>query len=172
MRRRVFGNNSVNLIRTVCLGLIAIIVLAAGSSYVRNGLAGDIATGDVAIVPTVVIYPGDEIQPGQLEAVAVNNPNLRSDYVRSVDEVIGRISRRTLLPGRVIPVSSVRDAYAITRGSTLRLVYSDSRLVITATGTPLADAMIGDTVRVRNLDTGVMVTGTVMADGTVRVLAR
>jgi flagella basal body P-ring formation protein FlgA len=37
---------------------------------------------------------------------------------------------------------------------------------------PLDDAAVGDVIKVRNSDSGVTVSGTVMADGTVQVLER
>lgn len=126
----------------------------------------------IAIVPTQVIYPGQEIDLALLREVVVTNPNLRDDYIASLAELEGSVARRTLLPGRVIPISAVRESYAIERGEVVRLVYSNAGMVISASGSPLASASVGDLVRVRNVDTGVTVSGTVMADRTVRVLAQ
>ncbi len=44
--------------------------------------------------------------------------------------------------------------------------------MITAAGSPLQDAAVGELIRVRNIDTGVIVSGTVMADGTIHVVAK
>ena len=126
----------------------------------------------IAIVPTQVIYPGQEIDIALLREVVVTNPNLRDDYIGSLVELEGSVARRTLLPGRVIPTSAVRESYAIERGEVVRLVYSHAGMIISANGSPLASASVGDLVRVRNVDTGVTVSGTVMADRTVRVLAQ
>jgi len=45
-------------------------------------------------------------------------------------------------------------------------------MIISASGTPLQDAAIGDLIKVRNIDSGITVSGTVMADGTVRVMGK
>ena len=45
-------------------------------------------------------------------------------------------------------------------------------MVIAARGAPMDDAMTGEVIKVRNLDTGVMVNGTVMADGSVEVVQK
>jgi flagella basal body P-ring formation protein FlgA len=48
-------------------------------------------------------------------------------------------------------------------------VFNGNGLTITAAGTPLENAAIGDFIRVRNIESGVIMSGTVMADGTIRV---
>lgn len=130
------------------------------------------AAEPVAVVPLEVIYPGQEINLALLEEVPVTNPNVRSDYISSMTELENSVARRTLLPGRVIPISAVREAYAVERGTSVKLVFAKDGLVITAAGTPLENAAIGDFIKVRNVESGVTVVGTVMADGSVQVVTQ
>ncbi len=125
-----------------------------------------------AVVPKQIIYPGEEISAGVVEEVEVTNPKLAGEYARTVGEVTGMVSSRTLLPGRTILLSALRAPYAVKRGSAVRLSFSIGSMNISAGGTPLQDASVGDVIRVRNTDSGVIVNGTVMADGTVQVMAR
>lgn len=125
-----------------------------------------------AVVPTEVIYPGDVIGARQLEEVDVTNPNLAGDYAKSIAEVSGFVSKRTLLPGRTVPLSALRQPFAVTRGSNARLVMSIGPMTITAAGTPLDDGAIGEVVRARNLDSGIIVSGTVLENGTIRVVSK
>lgn len=150
------------MIRTALYCLLFLQLAATGPAWAEP----------VAVIPTQIIYPGDTVDAGFLKTVEVTNKRIRRDYASSVDQVAGMVARRTLLPGRVIPVSSVREPYVVERGSTVTMVYSKDGLTITAPGSPLKPGSIGDLVRVRNLNTGVMVSGTVMADGTVRVVVR
>jgi flagella basal body P-ring formation protein FlgA len=126
----------------------------------------------MAVVPKRIIYPGEELQPGQLEEVEVTNPNLVKGYAERISAVSGLVTRKTLLPGRVILVSALREPFAVSRGSTVQLVFDNGMLVIRAAGTPLQDAAVGELIKVRNKDSGVIVSGTVMADGTVHVVAK
>ena len=87
-------------------------------------------------------------------------------------EVLGKVTTRTLLPGRTIPVAALRDSWAVERGKTVQLIFSGKGLTITATGTPLENAAIGDFIRVRNVETGVIISGTVMDNGSIRVAAK
>lgn len=125
-----------------------------------------------AVVPTTIIYPGDTISSAQLQEVEVTNPNLSGDYAKSVSQVEGLVSKRTLLPGRTISVSALREPYTVTRGSNIRLVFQLGQMTISAAGSPLEDGATGQMIRARNMDSGVIVSGTVLADGTVHVRAK
>ncbi|WP_442792867.1 flagellar basal body P-ring formation chaperone FlgA [Rhizobium sp. SL86] len=135
----------------------------AGSAHAEMG---------VAVVPKQIIYPGQEISAAFLQEVDVTNPNLARGYATSMEEVEGMVSTRTLLPGRTIQVSTLRAPFAVKRGSAVRLTFSIGNMMISASGTPLENAAIGDVIRVRNTDSGVIVSGTVMGDGTVQVMAK
>ncbi len=125
-----------------------------------------------AVVPTTIIYPGDTLSASQLQEVEVTNPNLAGDFAKSISQVEGLVSKRTLLPGRTIAVSGLREPYTVTRGSSIRLVFSLGAMTISAAGTPLEDGATGQLIRARNMDSGVIVSGTVLADGTVHVRAK
>jgi flagellar basal body P-ring formation protein FlgA len=125
-----------------------------------------------AVVPERTIYPGEEILEELVREVEVTNPNLRGGYAESTSEVLGKVTTRTLLPGRTIPVAALRDSWAVERGKSVQLIFSGKGLTITAMGTPLENAAIGDFIRVRNAETGVIVSGTVMENGSIRVAAK
>ncbi len=153
--------------RALRAALVAPVVMAG--LFVANAAVAD---SHVAVVPKRTIYPGEELQVGLLEEVEVTNPNLVKGYVERISAVTGLVSRKTLLPGRVILVSALREPFAVSRGSTVPLVFDNGSLVIRAAGTPLQDAAIGELIKVRNKDSGVIISGTVMADGTVHVVAK
>lgn len=136
------------------------LLLATPSAALAEGLG-------FAVVPTQIIYPGESIDAKRLEMVEVTNPNLMAGYARDVSEVTGLITTRTLLPGRTITVSVLRQPYAVKRGDKVLLVFDNGGLRITASGTPLADAVVGDLIQARNTDTGVIISGTVLADGSI-----
>lgn len=126
----------------------------------------------VAIVPERTIYPGETLTHEMLRAVEVINPNLAPGYANTVAEVAGLVTTRTLLPGRTIPVNALREAWAVERGSAVKLVFAHKGLVITAQGTPMKNAAIGEVVRARNIESGIVISGTVMNDGTIRVMTK
>lgn len=134
------------------------------------GAMGPVQAGPrTAVVPHRTIYPGEELSADLVREVNVTNPNLRGGYVAITSEVLGKVTTRTLLPGHTIPVAALRDAWAVERGSTVPLIFDGNGMIITAVGTPLQNAVIGDFIQARNIETGVVISGTVMADGSVRV---
>jgi flagellar basal body P-ring formation protein FlgA len=137
---------------------------------VHPGMA--LAEKPMAVIPTQTIYPGELIDAGRLEEVEVTNPALTGDYATSTAQVIGKVTSRTLLAGRVILVSTLREPYAVERGKAVRIVFTNGLLTITAGGAPLENAAVGDLIKVRNTDSGVIVSGTVMEDGTIHVVAK
>lgn len=125
-----------------------------------------------AVVPERTIYPGEELMEELVREVEVTNPNLRGGYAEVTSEVVGKVTTRTLLPGRTIPVAALRDSWAVERGKTVPIVFSGNGLTITATGTPLENAAIGDFIRVRNIESGIIISGTVMENGSIQVAAK
>ena len=130
------------------------------------------AEGRMAVIPTQTIYPGEIIGASRLQEVEVTNPALTGDYATSTEQVTGKVTSRTLLAGRVILMSGLRDPYTVERGKAVRIVFTNGPLTITAGGSPLENAAVGDLIRVRNTDSGVIVSGTVMKDGTIHVVAK
>lgn len=144
------------------------VAMVAAALALMSGpaLAGELGT---AVVPKTIIYPGQEISAEQVNVVDVTNPNLVEGYARSLHEVEGKVTTKTLLPGRTIMLSALREQWTVRRGDKVVLVYANGGLRITAAGTPLSDATAGALIKVRNTDTGVIISGTVMADGSVLV---
>ncbi|EXL09508.1 flagellar basal body P-ring formation chaperone FlgA [Aquamicrobium defluvii] len=144
----------------------------------RAGLAivtvADICTPALAqeavLIPNRVIYPGETITAGALRQVKLVPGKVKPDAVATtLPELDGKVARRTLLPGRYIPSAAVRSAWLIEQGASVQVYFITGGLTISATAVTLQAGAPGDMVRVRNVDSGKVLTGTVMEDGTVRV---
>lgn len=125
-----------------------------------------------ALVPTRIIYPGETLSPDQVKEVEVTNPNIADGYASDIGQINGMISKQTLLPGRTIPISALREPALVTRGTSVRLTFALGAMTLTASGTPMTDGALGEVIRARNIDSGVIVSGTVMKDGTIQVMAK
>lgn len=151
-----------------------------GSRHVTRIALAAVAALAAAIVPVAaeqtivvtnrVIYPGQAISADALDEVPLRRVLRDPTAVLHVpDQLAGKVARRTLLPGRLIAANSVRDAYLVEPGAPVQLVYVHGPLTIHATGMPLQTGIAGERIRLRNVDSGIVVTGTVMDDGTVRI---
>jgi len=66
-------------------------------------------------------------------------------------------------------LNAVRDPKTVTNGAKVRLLFEDGGLAITAYGTALQAGSVGEIISVRNLGSGLTVSGAVQADGSIRV---
>ncbi|MBB4005035.1 MAG: flagellar basal body P-ring formation chaperone FlgA [Aurantimonas endophytica] len=121
-------------------------------------------------VPTAVVYPGQNVFERGLERKAyIVKDEKMALYVADEAMLEGRVARRTLLPGRPILLSDLKLADLVSAGAAVTLVYEADGLTITGLGTALQSAPAGQIVRVRNADSGVIVSGVVAPDGSIRI---
>ena len=143
-------------------GLIAVIC-AGGAAYAGESY--------MLPVPSVTIYPGDMIKDAWLvdRDFSGNTLAMRGTMIQSRSALVGKLARRTLLPGAPIPANSVTEPRAVSNGGKVRVVFSQDGLEITTYATALQNGSVGEVISVRNLDSGLTISGTVQEDGSVRV---
>jgi flagella basal body P-ring formation protein FlgA len=118
-------------------------------------------------VPAQVIYPGDKITSAMLvDAQDAGAPEPNVLWERA--DIVGKVARRTLLPGRPIPSFAVEEPRAVSTGALVQLVFEQDGLSIVTTGQALQNGYAGQVVQARNLDSGIVVTGIVQPDGSIR----
>lgn len=122
-------------------------------------------------VPSITIYPGDTIKGAFLvdRDFSSNSTALRGGVFQSREGLVGKLARRTLLPGTPIPINAVAEPRAVSNGGKVRVVFSQEGLEITTYATALQNGGVGDVISIRNLDSGQTISGIVQADGSVRV---
>jgi len=122
------------------------------------------------VVPLATVYPG---QPLGDVAISKKGFFIREEaislYVVDSGQLLNKIARGTLPAGRPIKISMLGDPVLIKRGQMARLVFTSGDLVITAMGMAMESGSVGDFIKIRNTDSGVVINGTVLDDGSVRV---
>lgn len=121
-------------------------------------------------VPTVTIYPNDEINEEHIMdrafiAATVTRGSVQEDR----GSVVGKVAKRTLLRGQPIPVNALREPYLVVTGKPATVVFSDGSLTIMGQATALQSGAVGDTVSLRNTESGQQIRGVVAKDGSVRI---
>ena len=120
--------------------------------------------------PSQVIYPGDIIRDAMLTDVSIYDlPNVDGPLVETRAELLGKIATRTLLPGRAITTLGVGNPRAVANGAQVKLIYRDGALSIITSALALEAGGVGDTIKVRNTDSGLTISGTIQSDGSVSV---
>jgi len=96
-------------------------------------------------------------------------PMLAASYVAARRQLIGKMASRTLLPGLPVPILAIREPYAVRQGEKVAIVVETSVLRLTALAVALQPGSEGERVDARNLDSGIVVSGVVQPDRTLRV---
>jgi flagella basal body P-ring formation protein FlgA len=122
-------------------------------------------------VPAVTIHPGEVIKDEMVTERGFA-PNLLgvAQFIDARPALVGRMARRTLLPGQPIPTNAVEEPWTIARGTIVKVIVEDSGLSIVTYGSALQSGATGAIIQVRNTDTGVIIRGTVQPDGTIKVV--
>jgi flagellar basal body P-ring formation protein FlgA len=143
-------------------------VMALAASLGSAGLALS-ANLDLP-VPRITIYPGDTISDDQLtDRAFLAHTVTRSSVFDDRQSLVGRVAKRTLLPGQPVPVNAIRDPYLVNTGKSSLVVFQTDGLTITTQAIALQNGVAGDVVTMRNPDSGTIIQGTVERDGTVRL---
>ena len=142
--------------------LAALLAILAG--------AGASRAADLLPVPAIVIYPGDVIRGTML-----TERDLPPDFpgsasaIRDVSALIGKTARHTLLPGLPIAMNGVGEPKVVSVGAMVRVVFVEGGLTISTYASALQAGSIGDVIPVRNMESGLTVSGTIEKDGSIRV---
>jgi flagella basal body P-ring formation protein FlgA len=130
----------------------------------------DAMSGQSVPVPRIVIYSGSIIDDASLEQrdIALGREPERTWHMDR-SSLVGRVARRTLLPGQAIPIVAVKLPDLVKAGKPVTLVFSAGPLTITGNATALQAGSAGDRISLQNPESGAVIRGVVTPDGSVRV---
>jgi flagella basal body P-ring formation protein FlgA len=132
-------------------------------------VAGSAFAGTVRIVvPAHDIARGDTIGESDLTYTTVDGAALMSGVPTKIDEVKGMQARRVLASGQAFRNDDVRKPIVITKGETVTMQFAMPGVELTAMGRAMSEGGIGDTVTMQNPASYRMISGVVVAPGTVR----
>jgi flagella basal body P-ring formation protein FlgA len=139
--------------------LMPALLLAAGSAF-----AGTIRI----VVPAHDIARGEVIAESDLTYTTVDGAALMSGVPTKMDEVKGMQTRRMLSAGQPFRGDDLRKPIVITKGETVTMQFIVPGVELTAMGRAMSEGGIGDTVTIQNPASYRMISGVVVAPGTVR----
>lgn len=143
-----------------------LLTLAGGPAALAQSAGGSRAMP----VTTITVYPGETIKEGVIEMREFSAHALgRAPVVADLPALIGKVARRTLLPGQLVPRNAIEEPQLVERGRSVQVVFAEAGMTIIGIASALEAGSAGERVRARNLDSGVTIVGTVQPDGTLRV---
>jgi len=122
------------------------------------------------VTATQVIYPGQSITLSMIKEVKLNRimPNAER-AIHGIDQIVGQVATQTILPNRLIFPNAVAARNLVEAGDRVVVKYITDSMSISLRATALEDGAGGDSIRVRNADSGRTFVGTVSEDGLIIV---
>ncbi|MBL1320005.1 MAG: flagellar basal body P-ring formation protein FlgA [Methylophaga sp.] len=109
------------------------------------------------------------ITAGDIKSQTRDIGTLRQGYLVDENQLIGQQLKYSMSMGTVINPNSIRPQKIVRRGELILLVVSVGKMEVRMNGTALADAQLGQRVKVKNSSSKRVVEGIVQAPGIVKV---
>lgn len=144
------------MVRATAIFSFLVLLMAAGAVLAQ------------AVVPVRAIRGQSLISAEDLEIGDIDVPGA----VTEIAAAAGLEARVTLYPGRPVMKSQIGAPALVERNQVVRMAFVEGGLSITTEGRVLDRAGVGESVRVMNLASRQIVSGTVAADGSIEVGTR
>lgn len=144
------------------IGLLVVVpamMLAASSAFA--------ATVRV-VVPAHDIARGEVIGESDLTYATVDGNALMANVPTRMNEIVGLQTRRVLATGQTFRSDDLRRPIVVMKGQTITMQFSAPGVELSAMGRAMSEGGVGDTVTIQNPASYRMISGIVVAPGTVR----
>ncbi len=129
-----------------------------------------IAVIDEVVVTRRSVVRGETLQADDLMLSQMDTSKLRKAYFTQIEDAVGLRSKRSIASGSVLHAGLLKRVKLGKRGSKVEIVANFEGLDVRMRGEALADGSRGDQIRVKNLSSGRVVTGTVTDSGVIHVV--
>ena len=102
------------------------------------------------VFTTKRIMNGKLINIDDVELKEVNISKYRYTPMYNLDDVIGKISKRTVSAGRMISNNMLDEPYLVKRGSKVEMVYSTNSILLAVSGIAMQDGHRNDIIKIKN----------------------
>jgi flagella basal body P-ring formation protein FlgA len=126
------------------------------------------------IEPVVVsrrpLARGQTLQAEDLALSEIDVSGVHRAYFSRIEDLVGMRSKRSLPSGEVLHAGLLEREQLVRRGSQVEILADTAGLQVRMRGKAMADGGRGDLVKVKNLSSGRVVSGTVEGPGLIRVM--
>ena len=121
------------------------------------------------IVTTETISRGEFLKASQLKLERRSLNFLHNGYLKSMKQAVGQQLKTTLAKGLVVNPKQLNRPYTVKRGQNVNILAKSNLISVRIKGKALANARVGDKIRVKNISSNKIVEGTVSYDGFVEI---
>lgn len=121
-------------------------------------------------VPLRTIYPKEVLRESDfMQRRFLYEPVGPSLFIETIQQYEGFVARTTLPAFKPVAHAAVERARRIGVGAQLRVVFRNDGIEIATMGTAIQAGATGETIQVRNTQSGSIVAGEIQPDGSIRV---
>lgn len=129
----------------------------------------------IALMESVVVsrrplVRGQALSADDLILSEVDVSGIHKAYFNRIEEVIGLRSKKSIASGKTLHAGLLERAKWVKRGNQVEIIANFGGLEVRMKGKAMADGRRGDLIKVKNLDSGRVITGTVAGTGVIHVL--
>ena len=129
-----------------------------------------VALMDMVVVNSRPVVRGQALGADDLMLSEMDISRLHKAYFTRIEDVVGLRSKRAIASGSTLHAGLLQRAELVKRGSQVQVIAGGPDLRVQMRGKALADGGRGDRIKVKNLNSGRVITGTVVASGVIEVL--
>lgn len=145
-------------------------VTCSGSTPWKIYVPVRLALIDAVVVTRRPVVRGQALTAADLMLDEVDIAAQRHPVYRRIEDVIGLRSKRQLDSGDILHANLLKRARLVRRGGAVQIVAAGDGLLVSMRGEAMGDGGRGDRVRVKNLASGRVITGTVIRRGVIEVV--
>jgi flagellar basal body P-ring formation protein FlgA len=123
-----------------------------------------------AFAPIMVIYPGETVRQEAIKQIVVYGSAHRESELAAIHDIVGKVAIITMLPNEPISQRMLRLPDAVKIGAMVSIRYDRPGISISVAGMALQSGAIGDRIKVRNLESSVVLVGVIRESGAVQVM--
>jgi len=129
----------------------------------------------IALIESVVttrrpLVRGQTVRADDLVLSETDVSRLHKAYFTRIEDVVGLRAKRAIGSDKTLHAGLLKREQLVERGKTVSILADLSGLQVSMRGKAMADGGYGDRIRVKNLKSGRVISGTVAGNGLVKVL--
>jgi flagellar basal body P-ring formation protein FlgA len=140
-----------------------------GELVQRGSATVDVRMHADLLVPTRTINRGEALTPVLFTTKRFDVTSWTEPMLADPTHLAGCRAKNMLVAGRQVGLARIERIPDVLNGGTVTLVGTVGTLEIRAKGVALQNGAVGETIAVRNLDSGKVVSGTITAPGAVAI---
>ncbi|WP_221800384.1 flagellar basal body P-ring formation chaperone FlgA [Oceanobacter mangrovi] len=145
------------------------VTISCASPWWQQFVAVQLHVYETVAILTQAVNSGDVVDPSSIHFGKQDLGELSQGYIASPQQLQQQEYRRNLRAGTVLSPDMLRAAEVIQRGELVRIRLERGSIRIETRGEALSDGRIGETIRVRNLKSGKIISASVDQAGEVVV---